>query len=86
MSSYSTLVLSVAGANGDEESAIGFSIGGASGTLADVTDDSIGTSATELTVDMESAGVDRTASSLSLRLNFWQGGASTLRIGGVWLE
>ena len=86
VTNYSTLVLSVAGANGGEDSAIRFSMGGASGTLADVTDGSIGTDYSDVAVDMESAGVDRTSSSLSLRLNFWQGGSSTLRVGGVRLE
>ncbi|WP_436929473.1 glycoside hydrolase family 5 protein [Halosimplex halobium] len=86
VSDYDTLVLSVVGADGGEESEIRFSMGGASGLLADVTDDSIGTSRSEVAVDMVSAGVDRSSSSLSVRLNFWQGGASTLRIGGVRLE
>ena len=86
VSDYDTLVLQVRGASGGEESEVRFSMGGASGMLAGVTDDSVGTSFSELAVDMESAGVDRTSSSLSLRLNCWQGGSSTLRISGVWLE
>ncbi|WP_123537795.1 glycoside hydrolase family 5 protein [Halosimplex salinum] len=83
---YSILVLRVSGASGGEESEIQFSMGGASGMLADVTSDPIGTSAGDVTIDMESAGVDRSSSSLSLRLNFWQGGSSTLEIESVRLE
>ncbi|WP_415380361.1 fibronectin type III domain-containing protein [Halosimplex sp. TS25] len=83
---YSTLVFSVSGANGGEESEILFDMGGVRTTLANVTDDSIGTSMSEVAVDLESAGVDRSSSSLSLRLNFWQGGASTLEIEEIRLE
>ncbi|QLH77155.1 hypothetical protein HZS55_07545 [Halosimplex rubrum] len=49
----------------------------------DVSDDSTGASFSEVAVDTESPSVDRTSSTLSLRLNFWQGGASTLRVDGV---
>jgi len=52
--------------------------------LADVTDDSIGTTTSEVRVDLEAAGVDR--SSPSLRFNFWQGGSSTLTIEEIRLE
>ncbi|WP_135364595.1 glycoside hydrolase family 5 protein [Halosimplex halophilum] len=86
VSDYDTLVLTVAGADGGEGSEIRFSMGGASGLLADVTDDSIGTSLSPVVVDMASAGVDRSVGDLSLRLNFWQGGTGTLRVGGVRLE
>ncbi|QPV64255.1 hypothetical protein I7X12_06455 [Halosimplex litoreum] len=44
----------------------------------DASDDAIGTSATDVRVDPEAAGVDRASS--SLRFNFWQGGASTFAI------
>ena len=84
VSDYDTLVLQVRGASGGEESEIRFDMGGVRTMLADVTDDSIGTSMGEVRVDMEAAGIDR--SSPSLRLNFWQGGSSTLAIGGVRLE
>jgi len=53
VSDYDTLVLQVRGANGGEESEVRFSMGGASGMLAGVTDDSVGTSFSELAVDME---------------------------------
>ncbi len=77
---YSTLVLQVSGASGGEESDISFEMGGANALLSEVTSDSITTSATDLRIDLEAAGVDRTSSSLALRLNFWQGGSSTLDI------
>ncbi|WP_436929471.1 cellulase family glycosylhydrolase [Halosimplex halobium] len=83
---YSDLVLRVSGADGGEESEVLFDMGGVRTTLADVTDDSVGTSATDVRVDMDGAGIDRSSSALSVRLNFWQGGASTLRIEGVRLE
>ncbi|WP_436926910.1 glycoside hydrolase family 5 protein [Halosimplex amylolyticum] len=83
---YSTLVFSVSGANGGEESEVLFDMGGVRTLLANVTDDSIGTSTSDVAVDLESAGVDRSSSSLSLRLNFWQGGSSTLEIEGIRLE
>ncbi|WP_246308382.1 cellulase family glycosylhydrolase [Halosimplex rubrum] len=84
VSDYDDLVIRVSGANGGEESEVLFDMGGVRTMLADVTDDSIGTSASEVRVDMEAAGVDR--SSPSVRLNFWQGGSSTLEIGGIRLE
>ncbi|RRJ29502.1 endo-1,4-beta-xylanase [Halocatena pleomorpha] len=86
VSDYSTLVLDVSGATGGEESEISLSMGGASGLLSDLTSDSIGTSTSSVAVDLEAAGVDRTASSLSIRLNFWQGGTSTLTIEEIRLE
>jgi mannan endo-1,4-beta-mannosidase len=86
VSDYDDLVLEVSGASGGEASEVRFSMGGASGLLADVTDDAIGTSPGDVRVDMEAAGVDRTSSGLSLRLNFWQGGASTLTIEAIRLE
>ncbi|MFC7194073.1 hypothetical protein ACFQL4_04425 [Halosimplex aquaticum] len=86
VSDYSTLILRVSGANGGEESEVLFDMGGVRTMLSNVTDDSIGTSASDVAVDLESAGVDRTSSSLSLRLNFWQGGASTLTIEEIRLE
>ncbi|WP_135364602.1 glycoside hydrolase family 5 protein [Halosimplex halophilum] len=84
VSDYSTLVFTVRGADGGEESEILFDMGGVRTMLADVTDDSVGTSTGEVRVDLESAGVDR--SSPSVRLNFWQGGSSTLAISGIHLE
>jgi len=84
VSDYDTLVFEVSGADGGEESEVLFDMGGVRTMLADVTDDSIGTSTSAVRVDMEAAGVDR--SSPSLRLNFWQGGASTLEIEAIRLE
>ncbi|QLH77152.1 fibronectin type III domain-containing protein [Halosimplex rubrum] len=84
VSGYSTLVFEISGASGGEESEVLFDMGGVRTMLANVTDDSIGTSTSDVRVDMESAGVDR--SSPSVRLNFWQGGASTLTIEEIRLE
>jgi len=86
VSDYDTLVLEVSGADGGEESEVLFDMGGVRTMLADVTDDAVGTSSSEVAVDLAAAGVDRSSSSLSLRLNFWQGGASTLTIEEIRLE
>ncbi|ACV12565.1 glycoside hydrolase family 9 [Halorhabdus utahensis DSM 12940] len=86
VSDYSSVVLDVCGANGGEENEIRFAMGGVSGLLGDLTGDSIGTSAGEVRIDMESAGIDPTAEGLAVRLNFWQGGESTLAIEAIRLE
>jgi len=77
-------VFEISGANGGEESEVLFDMGGVRTMLGNVTDDSIGTSTGAVRVDMEAAGIDR--SSPSVRLNFWQGGASTLEISEIRLE
>jgi|GEM_PF-996488 len=84
VSDYDDLVLEVSGASGGEESEILLDMGGVRAMLADVTDDAVATSTSEVRVDMASVGVDR--SSPSVRLNFWQGGSSTLTIEEVRLE
>ncbi|WP_436926912.1 GH12 family glycosyl hydrolase domain-containing protein [Halosimplex amylolyticum] len=86
VSDRETLVLRLSGASGGEESEVQFSMGGVSTLLSEVTSDSVGTSASDVTVDLDSAGVDPSASGLSVRLNFWQGGASTLEIHEIRLE
>ncbi|WP_330632939.1 cellulase family glycosylhydrolase [Halocatena halophila] len=83
---YTTLVIRVRGANGGEESDILFDMGGVRTLLANVTDDSITTELSNVAVDLEAAGVDTSASSGSLRFNFWQGGASTIDIEHIYLE
>ncbi|WP_135364598.1 endo-1,4-beta-xylanase [Halosimplex halophilum] len=83
---YSTLVFEVGGADGGEESEILFDMGGVRTMLSNVTDDAIGTSTGEVRVDLASAGIDRSVGDLSVRLNFWQGGSSTLRIAEIRLE
>jgi hypothetical protein len=83
---YSTLVLRTKGANGGEESEILFEMGGVSTLLSNVTSDSIGTGFSDVAIDLQAAGVNRSSSSLSLRLNFWQGGTSTLSIENIRLE
>ncbi|WP_235853569.1 fibronectin type III domain-containing protein [Halosimplex salinum] len=83
---YSDLVFRVSGANGGEEDEVLFDMGGVRTVLSNVTDDSVGTSVSDVRVDMESAGIDRSAGDLSVRLNFWQGGSSTLRIDEIQLE
>ena len=86
VSDYSTVVLRVSGANGGEESEFLFDMGGARDLLANLTDDSITTSVTDVAIDMDAAGIDPSGGGLSIRLNFWQGGASTLEIEEIRLE
>ncbi|WP_330632936.1 cellulase family glycosylhydrolase [Halocatena halophila] len=86
ISEYATLVIRVRGANGGEENDISFDMGGVRTLLANVTDDSIGTTVSDLTIDLTEAGVDRTDPSSSLRLSFWQGGNSTLTIQSIHLS
>ncbi|WP_218927287.1 sialate O-acetylesterase [Halosimplex rubrum] len=83
---YSTLVFEVSGADGGEESEVLFDMGGVRTLLSNVTDDSVGTSTSEVRVDLASAGIDRSVGDLSVRLNFWQGGSSVLAIGEIRLE
>ncbi|QLH77149.1 cellulase family glycosylhydrolase [Halosimplex rubrum] len=84
VSDYSTLVFEISGADGGEESEVLFDMGGVRTLLANVTDDTIGTSMGTVRVDLAAAGVDR--SSPSVRFNFWQGGASTLELSEIRLE
>jgi hypothetical protein len=84
VSDYDTLVFTIRGANGGEESEVLFDMGGVRTMLSNVTDDAVGTAMSEVRVDMDAAGIDR--SSPSVRFNFWQGGSSTLEIGEVRLE
>ncbi len=86
ISNYATLIMRLRGANGGEADDILFDMGGVQTLLSNVTDDSITTDFTDVAIDLEAAGVDRTDSSLPLRLNFWQGGMSTLEITEIRLE
>ncbi|CCQ34237.1 alpha-galactosidase protein [Halorhabdus tiamatea SARL4B] len=86
VSDYSTVVLRVRGESGGEESDLRFDMGGARDLLANLTDDSIGTDFTDVAIDMASAGIDPSTGGLSIGLNFWQGGASTLEIDEIRLE
>ena len=86
VSEYSEAVLRVRGANGGEEDEFIFDMGGARDILSNLTDDSISTSFSNVTIDLESAGIDPSAGGLSVRLNFWQGGSSTLEIEEIRLQ
>ena len=86
MTGYDAIVLRIRGATGGEESEVLFRMGGVEGLLSELSSDSVGTSYGDVAIDMAAAGVDRTSSSLSLRLNCWQGGSSTLEIEEIRLE
>jgi len=86
LSGYSELVFVLSGADGGEEDDFLLDVGGARGLLSSFSDDAIGRSASTVTVDMESAGIDPSAGGLSVRLNFWQGGSGTLEIDEIRFE
>jgi endoglucanase len=85
VSEYSRLVFRLRGANGGEEDDILFDMDGVRTMLSNVTDSTITTSYSTVAIDLAAAGID-TASPSALRLNFWQGGDSTLSIEKIWLE
>jgi len=61
VSAYQRLELDVSGADGGEEEDVRLEVGGVEDGLSELTDDAIGTSVSTVAVDLESAGVDRTA-------------------------
>ncbi|CCQ34233.1 endoglucanase protein [Halorhabdus tiamatea SARL4B] len=79
VSEYSDLVMVLGGDDAHADEFL-LDIGGVRGLLSRFTDDTIGSSASAVTVDMESAGIDPSTGGLSVRLNFWQGGSGTLEI------
>ncbi|ERJ04713.1 chitinase protein [Halorhabdus tiamatea SARL4B] len=87
ISAYSEIVFSIAGASGGEGEHFVVSVGGARGPFSDLASSSIGTSPSEVAIDLDSAGVDAENPG-ELRLNFWQAGSGsgTLRIEDIRLE
>ncbi|WP_226011996.1 hypothetical protein [Halomicrobium salinisoli] len=61
VSAYDRLELVVRGADGGEEDDVRLEVGGVEDALPELTDDEIGTSVSTVAVDLEAAGVDRTA-------------------------
>ena len=87
VSAYSAIVFVLSGANGGEGEDFTVSVGGASGTFADLADGSVSTSQSELSIDMDAAGIDASSPG-ELRFNFWSAGSgsSTLELAEVRLE
>ncbi|WP_330632938.1 cellulase family glycosylhydrolase [Halocatena halophila] len=85
ISNYSMIVMRMRGDTGGEESEFVFDMPGVRAPLSNVTGDSITTSFSNVGVDLDAAGVDTSSSSISLRLNFWQGHSSTLEIEEIFL-
>jgi|GEM_PF-1516823 len=77
-----TLHLRVRGDAGGEESDFTVQVGGASDVLANLTDDTIGTSYSTVSVDLEAMGADL-ENPQSVRLNFWQGAAGAVEIDRI---
>lgn len=84
VSAYSELVLVVSGETGGEGAHATIEFGGVRAALSDLASTTVGTSPTELRIDMAEAGVDRSSPG-ELRLNFWEGtsGTSTISIDEI---
>jgi len=82
---YDDVVFSIRGASGGEGEEFVFDLGGASATFSEVAGDSIGTSFADVAVDLTAAGVDAAAPG-NLRLDFYQGGSSTVEIDEIRFE
>lgn len=78
----STLNLRIRGDDGGEESELALQVGGAGGLLADITDDSIGTSYSTVSVDLDAIDAD-TSNPNAVRLDFWQGGSGAVEIDWI---
>jgi len=77
-----TLHLHVRGDAGGEESDFTVQVGGESDVLANVTDDTIGTEWSTVSVDLEAMGADLETPQ-SVRLNFWQGASGAVEIDHI---
>ncbi|WP_049928120.1 hypothetical protein [Halopiger goleimassiliensis] len=79
LSAYDRLELVVRGDDGGEETDVDLRIGNVRDRLANLTDDAIGTEFTTVDVDLEDAGVDRSAVR-QLRLAFWHGASGAIEL------
>ncbi|RRJ31805.1 cellulase family glycosylhydrolase [Halocatena pleomorpha] len=82
---YPILRMKVVGDNGGEHRDIQLDFGGVLGMLNQLTDDTIETTPTIVSVDLAAAGVDL-ASPGQLNLKFYNGGNSAIEIEELWLE
>ncbi|MCU4799971.1 hypothetical protein OB920_06265 [Halobacteria archaeon HArc-gm2] len=78
----STLNLVVRGDSGGEESHFQLSVGGASDLLSNLTDDTIGTEWSTVSVDLSAVGADPD-SPQAVRFNFWQGASGAIEIDTI---
>ncbi|WEL18315.1 hypothetical protein SVXHr_2160 [Halorhabdus sp. SVX81] len=79
---YQYLTLRIRGDEGGEQSDFMLKIGGASDLLENLTDDSIGTDYSTVSIDLESVGADL-ASPQAVRFNFWQGASGAVEIDRI---
>ncbi|WP_226022080.1 hypothetical protein [Halomicrobium salinisoli] len=82
VSDYQYLVLSMRGASGDEQSGVQLEVGGTEGQLASLTEEPIATEFSEVAVDLDAMGVDRSSVD-DVRLNFWQGESGTVEVDWI---
>ncbi|GAB3017192.1 hypothetical protein [Natronobiforma cellulositropha] len=82
LSDYAELVLTVTGDDGGEEDDITLEIGNVRDTLSNLTDDSIGTSSSTVTVDLVDAGVDRSMVQ-DIWLTFWGAGSGAIELDSI---
>ncbi len=82
VSDYQYLVLSMRGTSGGEESGIQLEVGGTEGLLGYLTQEPIATGFSEVAVDLESMGVDRSAVG-DVRLNFWKGESGAIEVDWI---
>lgn len=78
----STLNLRVRGDAGGEESHFTLEVGGARDLLSNLTDDSIGTSWSTVSVDLSATGADL-GNPQAVRFNFWQGASGAVEIDRI---
>jgi|AntDeeMinimDraft_5_1070356.scaffolds.fasta_scaffold00103_37 sugar phosphate isomerase/epimerase len=87
VSNYDQLVFSVRGASGGEGSDFVLDVGGVRAQFSSVAGSAITTSTTDVAVDMDAAGIDRSSPG-ELRFDFWAGeqGSSTIYVDEVRFE
>jgi hypothetical protein len=82
VSDASTLNLVVRGDSGGEESDFVLGVGGAKDLLSDLTDDTIGTEWSTVSVDLSAVGGDPD-NPQAVRFNFWQGASGAIEIATI---
>ncbi|WP_168122327.1 fibronectin type III domain-containing protein [Paenibacillus sp. HB172176] len=85
ITAYSKLVIRVKGASGGEQSHFQLQLGGVSGTLGDLSGDTVTTGYKDIEIDLEANGVNRTSPG-QLQLSFWHGQSGTVWIDEIRFE
>ncbi|WP_276252463.1 hypothetical protein [Halomontanus rarus] len=82
VSGYTHLELVVRGDDGGEEDGIQLEVGSVEGTLSELTDDSIGTEFSTVSVDLRDIGVDRSSVD-DIWLTFWRADSGAIEIDEI---